>query len=99
MASPSAVLAKSWALSISNIGVVVAVIDSMILTSSAWGLVGLIFIPLNLLVWQYTRKGIMVLGAENHEVQVVFETIKDNSNGDTAGSSRHSVCNRHILSN
>ena len=75
---------KTWALSISNIGVALTVLAALLLTGSAWVLVGLVLMPLNLFVWQYTRRGIMVVEYDDeHDVEVVFTTEEKESDNCT----------------
>jgi hypothetical protein len=85
---------KSWALSISNTGVAVAVIAALLLTGNYWVLVGLGLIPLNLFVWWQAAPGIMVIECgDDREVEVVLD-IKDRECGDKHGRHRghHGHC-------
>ena len=74
---------KTWALSVANIGVILTTLASLFVTSSPWVLISLLLIPLNLVLWQWTRRGIMVVEYDDeHDVEVVFETIEESDCGD-----------------
>ena len=71
-------MGKTWALAIANSGIALCTTISVVLTNSAWPLVSLILIPVNLFVWQYTRQGVMVVQyEEGDEVEVTLETTKE----------------------
>jgi hypothetical protein len=80
---------KTWALSIANIGIVLTALASLYLTGSAWVLISLMLIPLNIFLWQYTRRGIMLVDyGDEQDVQVVFETSKDKERGNCIDHNR-----------
>lgn len=65
---------KSCALSISNVGVIATVLLTVLVTESPASLIGILVVPLNLFVWQYTRRGIVISYEEGREIHVEFET-------------------------
>ena len=71
-------MGKTWALAIANSGIAFCTAVSVFLTNSAWPLVSLVLIPVNLFIWQYTRQGVMVVQyEEGDEVEVTLETTKE----------------------
>ncbi len=75
-------VAKTWALAIANGGIALASTVSVILTNSAWPLVSLLLVPVNLFVWQYTRQGVMVVSyEEGDELQVTLDTAGEKERG------------------
>ena len=60
-------MTKSWSLSVANAAVASAVVACVWMTQSPWLLLGLLLIPLNLVAWQYTTDGIMVVAYEEDD--------------------------------